>query len=96
APTLAAAWRAVVGREPRTEVVAVSPDGLRIEATQRTAICHFVDDISALCLPDGAGGAMIAIYSRSRVGFSDFGVNRRRVTRWLKRLAEELRSLALA
>ena len=45
---------------------------------ERSLIFRFVDDVE--CLLDSAHG-VIQIRSASRVGYSDFGVNRRRVGR---------------
>lgn len=50
----------------------------------------FKDDVDAVVLP-ADGGSTIAIYSRSRVGHSDFGVNKKRVERILSALDEKLR-----
>ncbi len=88
ATRLSAMWCAVVEEEPRTAITAVSDDRLRIEATQASPVFRFVDDISAWCLPDGARGSSLVVYSRARSGHWDAGVNRRRVKRWLHRLEE--------
>lgn len=52
-------------------------------ATSR--LMRFKDDISLLVLP-AEGGARLAIYSRSRVGHSDLGANRKRVQSMLREL----------
>lgn len=83
---LAGAWRDVVAAEPRTTITAVSVDGLQIEAEQRSALFGFVDDISFRALPLAEGSSTLAVYSRSRVGYWDLGVNRSRVRSWLDRL----------
>jgi Uncharacterized protein conserved in bacteria len=86
AARLAAAWRQVVAAEPRTTITGVSADGLQIEAEQRSALFGFVDDISFRAIPLADGGSTLAVYSRSRVGYWDLGVNRGRVRSWLGRL----------
>ena len=59
---------------PRTRVAA--SDGVTIHAEFRTAIFHFVDD--GMFVIDDATKS-IHFRSASRVGRSDFGVNRRRM-----------------
>lgn len=58
----------------------------RIAAVAATSPIRFLDDVDIAVLPSG-DGAVLAIYSRSRVGYSDLGVNRRRVQRLLAALA---------
>lgn len=49
---------------------------------QRSALIGYPDAISVRALPEG-DGSRLAIWSRSRFGHSDLGVNAARVTRWL-------------
>lgn len=88
AETAAAAWREIIESAPRGRVIAVSPDGLRIEAEQRSAGFGFVDRISAAFTPIDGGRSTVAVYSRAQTGYWDLGVNRRRVRDWLSRLIE--------
>jgi uncharacterized protein (DUF1499 family) len=74
-----AAWRAVreaLAELPRTTVVAESADRLRAES--RSALFGFVDDLE---LQLHASQQRVEVRSASRVGYSDLGVNRRRVER---------------
>lgn len=50
AKRLAQAWISVVESEPRTKILAVSEDGLQIEAEQRSAVFGFLDRISTKCV----------------------------------------------
>jgi uncharacterized protein (DUF1499 family) len=71
------AWRAVraaVGALPRTRIVSETPASLHAEC--RSALFGFVDDLE---LELRAAEGVIAVRSASRVGYSDLGVNRRRV-----------------
>lgn len=71
------AWQAVVRTVsgwPRTRVVAQGPDFLEVEC--RTALLRFVDDLE---LRLRAAEGQIAVRSASRLGWSDMGVNRKRV-----------------
>ena len=73
----ATAWKfaeAAVGQLPRTRVIRLEPDYLHAEC--RSALMGFVDDLE---LHLRAGEGTIAVRSASRLGWSDMGVNRRRV-----------------
>lgn len=69
---------------PRTRVVEEGPDFVRAEC--RTPLLRFVDDLE-LQLRPSAG--LIAVRSASRVGWSDLGVNRKRVEALRAKLREE-------
>ena len=69
----AAAQRAVLSM-PRTRIVLSEPDYLHAES--RSALLGFVDDLE---LRLDAAERLIAVRSASRLGWSDMGVNRRRV-----------------
>jgi uncharacterized protein (DUF1499 family) len=71
------AWlaaRALVSKLPRTRIVSEKPDYLHAEC--RSALFGFVDDLELNLRP---AEGIIAIRSASRIGYSDLGVNRRRV-----------------
>ena len=87
---LAQAWQSVIADQPRTKIVAVSDDALRIEAMQESAIFGFVDLISARFSSLPENKSTIAVYSRSTVGYWDFGVNKRRVQDWLEVLGRRI------
>lgn len=63
-----------------------------IHFVSTSALMKFKDDVDILVMPAEAGdpagtrGARLAIYSRSRVGHSDLGANRKRVNAMLDRL----------
>ena len=52
---------------------------------QRTKVMAYPDYISVRAVA-ADGGAQLHIYSRSRYGRNDFGVNKARVLAWLKKL----------
>lgn len=73
----AEAWsglRTVLEAQARTTLVTV--DGRYIHAEVRSAIFRFVDDAEFHLRPDDG---IIAVRSASRIGYSDLGVNRKRV-----------------
>lgn len=74
-----AAWerlKSVVENLPRTDVVVEEPDYLAAECSSR--LFGFVDDLEFQL---DAHDSVIHMRSASRVGYSDLGVNRRRVER---------------
>jgi uncharacterized protein (DUF1499 family) len=86
-----AAFDQVLAREPRISHSA-SDEGLgQYEWIQRSALMRFPDTITARFIALDAGASTLAIYSRSKFGRSDFGVNRARVSDWLAKLAAALR-----
>jgi uncharacterized protein (DUF1499 family) len=81
------AFLSVTSEAPRTKLLNQSADGLRLSLVQRSAILRFPDYIDVSILPGPSGyGSTIAIYSRSRFGYSDLGVNQRRVEEWMTAL----------
>ena len=69
-----ARMRAVVEAQPRSRVV--RSDGLRFAAEFRSSVFRFVDDVEVAA---DSARSLLEIRSASRVGYSDLGVNRRRV-----------------
>ena len=83
------AFLAVAAEAPRTKLLNRSADGLNLTLVQRTALLRFPDyiDVAIQPAPGGDGGSStIAVYSRSRFGYSDLGVNRKRVEDWMAAL----------
>lgn len=74
APSQWQAVQAAVSAMPRARITDAHADYIRLEFT--SAILGFVDDVELHWRP--AQGKM-AVRSASRVGYSDLGVNRRRV-----------------
>jgi uncharacterized protein (DUF1499 family) len=62
----------------------------QIEAVQRTALVGFPDWITAMPVDLGEGKASICVFSRSKYGIRDMGVNEKRVRLWLSLLAQKL------
>jgi len=64
--------RDVIGDMPRVEIVDSRPDYLYAEFS--TKLMGYVDDVEFYC-----DGKAIQVRSASRLGYSDLGVNRKRV-----------------
>jgi uncharacterized protein (DUF1499 family) len=77
------AWarlKTILQAQPRTRIVSEQDGYLRAECTSR--LFRFVDDVE-FALRGRQG--VIDVRSASRLGYSDFGVNRRRVERLRER-----------
>jgi uncharacterized protein (DUF1499 family) len=55
------------------------PQGVKGHYVAVTRVMRFKDDVDVLLAPQPDGGTQVAIYSRSRVGYSDLGANGKRV-----------------
>ena len=77
-------------KQERTELVRDIDANLQFELVQRSAIFRFPDYIVVQAVDLGDGRAGLAIYSRSKYGRSDFGVNRKRIEAWLALLWKAL------
>ena len=83
AEELAAKIKQLPDLEPRTVIVAANDAAFQYVLVQRSALFNFPDTINIAIQPLDASHAAIAIYSRSRYGKSDLGVNMKRLERWL-------------
>lgn len=90
-PAVKAAFEQVLAREPRVTAGARDEAMGQYEWVQRSALMGFPDTITARFIALGDGGSTLAIYSRSKYGYRDFGVNRARVGDWLAKLEAALR-----
>jgi uncharacterized protein (DUF1499 family) len=81
------AMDAVALAAPNTVLVARGPDPLLATYVQRSSLMRYPDYISVRALPAGDGGATLAVFSRSRYGRSDLGVNAKRASAWLGAVA---------
>ena len=83
ATELAAKIKQLPETELRTVIVGANEDEHRYVLVQRSALFNFPDTINIAIQPLDASHAAIAIYSRSRYGKGDLGVNMKRLQRWL-------------
>ena len=61
-------------------------EALRLKFVATTGLMRFKDDVDIEVIPLGDAKSTLAIYSRSRVGYSDLGANRKRVTKLIAAL----------
>lgn len=83
--SLMARVEALALAEPRTTVLAGRPEDAWMTFVQRSLLMGYPDIVSVRAIP-AEGGSTLAIWSRSRYGDYDWGVNRTRVERWLAAL----------
>ena len=75
-----------IGAERQWGSLVSDKDQLRLKFIATTSFLRFKDDIDIEVIPVGETQSTLAIYSRSRVGYSDLGANRKRVTDLIGRL----------
>lgn len=76
-----------VARPAGAEVIGGSLDDLWVTYVDRSMVMGFPDYISVKAVPVEGGSALI-IWSRSRYGTSDWGVNKARIDGWLAQIGE--------
>ena len=78
----------IIASERLWKPVAQDPAALRLKFIARTPLLGFKDDvdIQVLAPHEGETGTQIAVYSRSRVGYSDLGANAKRVNKLIEAL----------
>lgn len=86
--SLLEAFRDVALEAPRAQLVREA--GGQMEFVQRSLVFRFPDYITVQAFPAGDGAAL-AVYSRAVIGYSDLGVNQKRVKAWLSALDARLR-----
>ena len=81
------AFKAVALSAPRTRVEREGSG--QVELVQRSLVFRFPDYITAQAVA-AEGGSALCVFSRSKLGHSDLGVNAKRVTGWLEALKSRL------
>jgi uncharacterized protein (DUF1499 family) len=86
APGAAFAQAAAAARAMGWEIVATDATSMRIEATATVPWWGFKDDVVVRLTPAGEG-TIVDVRSKSRVGQGDLGVNAKRISDYLAKLA---------
>ncbi len=74
----------LLSKEPRTRIL--FDGGAHVVIEQRSAIFRFPDLIDIKMIELAACESTLAIYSRSKYGYYDFGANKYRIDTWLREL----------
>ena len=77
-------------KEPRTKIIKNDLSSSKIQLCQRSLVFRFPDIIWVQGVNIDEVSSSIAIYSSAKYGKYDFGVNQRRVIRWIKKLTEKI------
>lgn len=80
-------WEQMLKTEPRVKLTVSRPETNHYQYVQRSFLFRFPDYIDVEFIPLTSSSSTLAVYSRARYGYSDFGVNKKRVQNWLKKLA---------
>lgn len=81
AETLKVDFLQIMQGQPRVSVL--EDEGMGLELRQKTPLMGFPDFISVRFIDLEDGKSTFAIYSRSKYGRKDFGVNRKRIELWV-------------
>ena len=84
------AWLALMAAQPRVAHVGTSSNADQYDFIQRSKWLRFPDTITVKFIDLQEGQSTLAIYSRSHYGYSDLGVNRKRIESWLESLDQHL------
>ncbi len=76
----------IISSEKRWGTLSADPEQLRLSFIATSGLLRFKDDIDLEVIPLSDTEATLAIYSRSRVGYSDLGVNTKRVKELIRRV----------
>ena len=81
-------WWQLLKKERSVNVIHDDASLRRMVCVQRSRIFKFPDIIDVQFIVMTEEKSSLAVYSRSKYGYYDLGVNRRRVLSWLKRLSD--------
>lgn len=82
------AWNQMTEKQPYLNITGTIPERAQYEYVQKSLVFGFPDYITVQFIALSDTTSSLAIYSRSRYGFYDFGVNKRRLQTWLAQLNE--------
>lgn len=83
-------WEQVIKSEPRVTLIAEDRLNNQFTYVQRSKVFRFPDIINIKFIELGNGLTTLAVYSQSKYGYSDLGVNQQRVDLWLEKLTLDL------
>jgi len=79
----------VARAQPRTFLAAEYAAELQAHFVARSAVLNFPDLVTAQIAEAGPDGSTLVLYSRSVYGYSDFGVNRKRLSAFLAAITQD-------
>ncbi len=87
--TLASAFQALADAMPRSSLIQGSAAAGHMTVMVRSQLMGFPDFVTVKVMAV-EGGSTLAVFSRSKYGYSDLGVNKARVEDWLAELEARL------
>ena len=90
AADLANAFQKIALGAERVTVLESSDDGLWCTYIQRSNLMRYPDYISVRFIDLAGGKSTLAVYSRSRFGRKDFGVNKARIKAWVGAMGQTI------
>ena len=92
--TLQRVWREVALGQPRVAMLRDDRETKQCEFVQRSLLFRFPETVTVEFFPVGEDRSTCAVYSRSKYGYGDLGVNRRRVCRWVRLVQDKIAQAA--
>ena len=83
---LAKAWQQFIHQQPRVQLLKSNESNFQFTYQQRTPYLRFPDFINVQLIAINENQSSIALLSQSKYGYSDLGVNEKRVKQWLNAL----------
>ncbi len=87
------AWNQVASKQIYMDITGTIPEKAQYEYVQKSIVFGFPDYITVEFIAISNYSSTLAIYSRSRYGFYDFGVNKKRVQKLLGQLNQVVANL---
>ncbi len=87
---LASTFDSLVTADARVDVIAGSAADGHVTYVQRSKTMAYPDYISVRFIDLGDGTSTLAAFSRARYGYSDLGVNKQRLERWVGDVTAQL------
>jgi len=79
-------WEIMIASQPRIKLIIKDGSKNQWIYVQRTKLFRFPDYITVQFIPLGDNQSTLILYSASKYGYYDFGVNESRVIKWLELL----------
>lgn len=83
-------WENMINNQPRTQLIISDTNKHQRIYIQRSAIFRFPDYITVQFIPLDDQNSTIIVYSASKYGHYDFGVNKKRVNAWIDQLNNQI------
>ena len=79
-------WQEMIKKQSKVTLLHSDLENMQFQYVQRVGFFNFPDYIDVKFISIDNKKSTLAIYSRSKYGYYDFGVNKRRIIGWLNEL----------